>query len=104
MVQNMISQDLKKTTDTNESLRRFKIRKSAFEKRLAAVREERDDIRHLIAVPIHMRTRQQPLQDFEKDSRLVEIFEKVSRGTYFTEEVDKDICDCLMDKLFNINF
>ena len=69
-----------------DTLRRFKIHKRTLEARLKAVREERDDLSHLVRIPVNPRSRQVPLSDEEKDSRLVEIFAKVDKGQYFRQQ------------------
>lgn len=86
------------------TLRRFKMHKRTFESRLQAVREERDDLRHLVAVPINPRAKQQTLLDEEKDSRLVEIFAKVDAGLYFQKDVASEIGERLLSKLWELNF
>jgi hypothetical protein len=87
-----------------DTLRRFKLHKRTLEARLQAVREERDDLRHLVRIPVNPRSRQQPLLDEEKDSRLVEIFAKVDKGQYFRRELAEQISERLMDRLWSINF
>ncbi|MFA7331595.1 MAG: hypothetical protein WC326_11045 [Candidatus Delongbacteria bacterium] len=95
------------TTDPQQlssALRRFKLQKRTLEARLQAVREERDDLRHLVRIPVNPRAKQQPLLDQEKDSRLVEIFAKVDEGRYFQRELAEQISERLMDRLWNISF
>ncbi|MDP2360326.1 MAG: hypothetical protein Q8O14_06185 [bacterium] len=87
-----------------DTLRRFKMHKRTLEIRLKAVREERDDLRHLVNIPVNPRSRQQPLLDEEKDSRLVEIFAKVDEGQYFRRELAEQISERLMDRLWSITF
>ncbi len=88
----------------HQNLRRFKIHKRTFEKRLTAVRKERDDLRHLVAIPTNPRNKQSPLLDTEKDSRLVEIFAKVDAGHYFRGDVAEEVGEKLMSRLWEINF
>jgi len=85
------------------ALRRFKLQKKTLEARLAAVREERDDLRHLVRIPVNPRAKQQPLLDEEKDSRLVEIFAKVDEGRYFQRDLAVEISERLMDRLWSLN-
>lgn len=92
------------STTVSQTLRRFKMHKRTFEDRLQAVREERDDLRHLVAVPVNPRARQQTLLDEEKDSRLVEIFAKVNSGLYFQKDVAGEIGERLLSKLWEMNF
>jgi hypothetical protein len=86
-----------------DSLRRFKMHKLTFERRLEAVREERDDLRHLVRLPAPARNRQSPLLDAEKDTRLEEIFEKVEMGLYAQSIMASEIGDSLMSRLWNLN-
>lgn len=86
------------------TLRRFKMHKRTLEARLKAVREERDDLHHMVRIPVNPRSRQQPLMDEEKDSRLVEIFAKVDEGLYFRRDLAEQISEKLMDRLWSINF
>jgi hypothetical protein len=88
----------------SETLRRFKLHKRTLEQRLEAVREERDDLRHLVSVPINPRARQQTLLDEEKDSRLVEIFAKVDAGLYFKKDLAGEIGERLLSRLWELNF
>jgi hypothetical protein len=92
------------STRLASTLRRFKIHKRTLEARLKAVREERDDLHHLVRIPVNPRSRQQPLMDEEKDSRLVEIFAKVDEGLYFRRDLAEQISERLMDRLWSINF
>ena len=86
-----------------ETLRRFKMRKREFEQRLAAVREERDDLRHLVCIPVNPRSRQNPMLDAEKDSRLVEVFQKVDAGHYASPEVTEELTERLLSRLWDVN-
>jgi hypothetical protein len=86
------------------TLRQFKMRKRTFEERLDAVRAERDDLRHMVSIPLNPRARQQPLLDEEKDSRLVEVFVKVDKGHYFQSSLSEEIGERLMSRLWEINF
>ena len=85
------------------SLNRFKMHKLTFERRLQAVREERDDLRHLVRIPAPARNRQNPLLEEEKDTRLAEIFSKVDTGLYCQADMAGEISDRLMSRLWNLN-
>ncbi len=91
------------TNPVSDTLRRFKMRKRDFEERLAAVREERDDLRHLVCIPVNPRARQNPMLDAEKDSRLVEIFHKVDAGHYTRPEVTEELTERLLSRLWDVN-
>jgi hypothetical protein len=85
------------------SLKRFKMHKQTFERRLQAVREERDDLRHLVRIPAPARNRQNPLMEEEKDTRLGEIFAKVNQGLYCEPAMAGEITERLMSRLWNLN-
>lgn len=87
-----------------DKLRRFKMHKRTFEQRLKAVRAEQDDLRHLVSIPLNPRCRQQPLLDEEKDSRLVEVFDKVDSRHYFKASLTEEISERLMSRLWEMNF
>lgn len=87
-----------------DTLRKFKMHKRDLEQRLAAVREERDDLRHLVSLPINPRSRQIPLRDAEKDCRLVEIFDRVDEGRYYKKEMAEMVSERILSRLWNINF
>ncbi len=88
----------------SETLRSFKLHKRDFEKRMSEVRKERDDLRHLVALPVNPRSKQISLKDSEKDSRLVEIFDRVEDGRYYQKEMAEMVSERIMSKLWNINF
>ncbi len=98
------STSLPDSAHLTDTLRRFKMHKRTLEARLQAVREERDDLRHMVNIPVNPRSRQQPLMDVEKDSRLVEIFAKVDKGRYFQRDLAEEISEKLMDRLWSITF
>ena len=90
--------------NVTETLRTFKLHKRDFEKRLAEVREERNDLRHLVALPVNPRSKQISLKDSEKDCRLVEIFDRVEDGRYYDKAMAEMVSERIMSKLWNINF
>ncbi|MCA9782170.1 MAG: hypothetical protein KDC10_06580 [Calditrichaeota bacterium] len=87
-----------------DTLRKFKMHKRDLELRLDAVHEERDDLRHLVSLPMNPRCRQIPLKDSEKDCRLVEIFDRVDDGRYFQKEMAEMVSERILSRLWNINF
>lgn len=84
---------------------KFKIHRCELERRIQAVHEHRDDLRHLVNLPMNPRTlrrlNQRYLNPSENAGRRLELLNKIKRGFYSENEIVESVADRILIRIWD---